>query len=298
MTDTSGLRIADRKHIGLAEMLKGGVIMDVTTAGQAKIAEDAGAASVMALERVPADIRREGGVARMASVRKMKEIQATVTIPVMAKARIGHFVEAQILEALGVDFIDESEVLTPADEHFHIDKFAFRVPFVCGCRDLGEALRRIGEGAAMIRTKGEAGSGNIVEAVRHMRAVVSGIKRLTTLGPEELMTEAKNLGAPYELVRWVGAHRRLPVPNFSAGGIATPADAALMMQLGAEAVFVGSGVFKSSDPEKRARAIVQATTHYKDPDVLARVSEELGDAMAGLETSKLAAGELLQTRGW
>jgi pyridoxal 5'-phosphate synthase pdxS subunit len=298
MSSTDGLRIADRKHIGLAEMLKGGVIMDVTNAEQAKIAEDAGAASVMALERVPADIRRDGGVARMASVKKIREIQSAVSIPVMAKARIGHFVEAQILEALGVDFIDESEVLTPADEHFHIDKFAFRVPFVCGARDLGEALRRIGEGAAMIRTKGEAGSGNIVEAVRHMRAVVSGVKRLTTLGPEELMTEAKNLGAPYELVRWIAANGRLPVPNFSAGGIATPADAGLMMQLGAEAVFVGSGIFKSSDPAARARAIVQATTHYRDPDVLAKVSEELGDAMPGIETAKLAATELLQTRGW
>ncbi len=298
MSETDGLRIADRKHIGLAEMLKGGVIMDVTNAEQAKIAEDAGAAAVMALERVPSDIRRDGGVARMASVKKIKGIQAAVTIPVMAKARIGHFVEAQILEALGVDYIDESEVLTPADEHFHIDKFAFRVPFVCGCRDLGEALRRIGEGAALIRTKGEAGSGNIVEAVRHMRAVVSGVKRLQTLGPEELMTEAKTLGAPYELVRWVSAHGRLPVPNFSAGGIATPADAALMMQLGAEAVFVGSGIFKSSDPAARARAIVQATTHYKDPDVLAKVSEELGEAMPGIETSKLAPGDLLQTRGW
>ena len=298
MTGTNGLRIADRKHIGLAEMLKGGVIMDVTNAEQAKIAEAAGAAAVMALERVPADIRRDGGVARMASVKKIKEIQAVVTIPVMAKARIGHFVEAQILEALGADFIDESEVLTPADEHFHIDKFAFRIPFVCGARDLGEALRRIGEGAAMIRTKGEAGSGNIVEAVRHMRAVVSGIKRLATLGAEELMTEAKTLGAPYELVRWVAANGRLPVPNFSAGGIATPADAALMMQLGAEAVFVGSGIFKSTDPAARARAIVQATTHYKDPDVLARVSEELGEAMPGIETSKLAEKDLLQTRGW
>jgi len=298
MTGTNGLRIADRKHIGLAEMLKGGVIMDVTNAEQAKIAEAAGAAAVMALERVPADIRRDGGVARMASVKKIKEIQAAVTIPVMAKARIGHFVEAQILEALGADFIDESEVLTPADEHFHIDKFAFRIPFVCGARDLGEALRRIGEGAAMIRTKGEAGSGNIVEAVRHMRAVVSGIKRLATLGAEELMTEAKTLGAPYELVRWVAANGRLPVPNFSAGGIATPADAALMMQLGAEAVFVGSGIFKSTDPAARARAIVQATTHYKDPDVLAKVSGELGEAMPGIETSKLAQSELLQTRGW
>ena len=298
MSELDELRIADRKHIGLAEMLKGGVIMDVTTAEQAKIAEDAGAASVMALERVPADIRKDGGVARMASVTKIKEIQKTVSIPVMAKARIGHFVEAQILEALGVDFIDESEVLTPADEHFHIDKFAFRIPFVCGARDLGEALRRIGEGAAMIRTKGEAGSGNIVEAVRHMRAITSGIRRLTTLSPEELMTEAKNLGAPYELVRGVARTGKLPVPNFSAGGIATPADAALMMQLGAEAVFVGSGIFKSSDPARRARAIVQATTHYKDAGVLARVSEELGEAMVGIETSKLAEKDLLQTRGW
>jgi pyridoxal 5'-phosphate synthase pdxS subunit len=287
-----------RLKVGLAEMLKGGVIMDVTNAEQAKIAEDAGAVAVMALERVPSDIRKDGGVARMSPVRKIKEIQQTVSIPVMAKCRIGHFVEAQILEALGVDFIDESEVLTPADEHFHVDKFAFKVPFVCGCRDLGEALRRIGEGAAMIRTKGEAGSGNIVEAVRHMRAVVSGIKRLTTLGPEELMTEAKNLGAPYELVRWIAQQGKLPVPNFSAGGIATPADAALMMQLGAEAVFVGSGIFKSSDPAARAKAIVQATTHFKDPDILAKVSEDLGEAMPGIETSKLKESDLLQTRGW
>jgi pyridoxal 5'-phosphate synthase pdxS subunit len=298
MEEASGLRIADRKHIGLAEMLKGGVIMDVTNAEQAKIAEDAGATSVMALERVPSDIRRDGGVARMSPVKKIQEIQKAVTIPVMAKARIGHFVEAQILEALGVDYIDESEVLTPADEHYHIDKFAFRIPFVCGARDLGEALRRVGEGAAMIRTKGEAGSGNIVEAVRHMRALVSGMKRLTTLGPEELMTEAKNLGAPYELVRWIARTGKLPVPNFSAGGIATPADAALMMQLGAEAVFVGSGIFKSSDPAKRAKAIVQATTHFKDPDVLVRVSEDLGEAMVGLEISKMAEKDLLQTRGW
>jgi pyridoxal 5'-phosphate synthase pdxS subunit len=287
-----------RLKVGLAEMLKGGVIMDVTNAEQAKIAEEAGASAVMALERVPADIRREGGVARMSPVKKIKEIQQAVSIPVMAKCRIGHFVEAQILEALAVDYIDESEVLTPADEHFHVDKFAFKIPFVCGARDLGEALRRIGEGAAMIRTKGEAGSGNIVEAVRHMRAVVSGIKRLTTLGPEELMTEAKTLGAPYELLRWVAQNGKLPVPNFSAGGIATPADAALMMQLGAEAVFVGSGVFKSSDPAPRARAIVQATTHYKDPDVLAKVSEDLGEAMPGIETSKLKESELLHTRGW
>ncbi len=287
-----------RLKVGLAEMLKGGVIMDVTNAEQAKIAEDAGAVAVMALERVPSDIRRDGGVARMSPVKKIREIQAAVSIPVMAKCRIGHFVEAQILEALGVDYIDESEVLTPADEHFHVDKFAFKVPFVCGCRDLGEALRRVGEGAAMIRTKGEAGSGNIVEAVRHMRAVVSGIKRLTTLGQEELMTEAKNLGAPYELVRWISQHGMLPVPNFSAGGIATPADAALMMQLGAQAVFVGSGIFKSADPAVRARAIVQATTHFKDPDMLAKVSEDLGEAMPGIETSKLKESELLQTRGW
>src|SRR5216684_1779028 len=279
---------------GLAEMLKGGVIMDVTNDVQARIAEDAGAVAVMALERVPADIRRDGGVARMADPAIIARIMEAVTIPVMAKCRIGHFVEAQILESLGVDFIDESEVLTPADEHFHVDKFAFKVPFVCGCRDLGEALRRIGEGAAMIRTKGEAGSGNIVEAVRHMRAVISGMKRLTTLGDEELMAEAKNLGAPYELVRWVAKSGHLPVPNFSAGGIATPADAALMMQLGAEAVFVGSGIFKSEDPAKRAKAIVQATTHFKDPDVLVKVSEDLGEAMVGIETSKLAASELLQ----
>jgi len=294
MADTGTLRL----KVGLAEMLKGGVIMDVTNADQAKIAEDAGAVAVMALERVPSDIRRDGGVARMSPVKKIKEIQQAVSIPVMAKCRIGHFVEAQILESLGVDYIDESEVLTPADEHFHVDKFAFKVPFVCGCRDLGEALRRIGGGAAMIRTKGEAGSGNIVEAVRHMRAVVSGIRRLKVLGPEELMTEAKNLGAPYELLRLIAGEGKLPVPNFSAGGIATPADAALMMQLGAEAVFVGSGIFKSSDPAARARAIVQATTHFKDADVLAKVSEDLGEAMPGIETSKLKESELLQTRGW
>ena len=287
-----------RLKVGLAEMLKGGVIMDVTNAEQAKIAEDAGAVAVMALERVPSDIRKDGGVARMSPVKKIKEIQQTVSIPVMAKCRIGHFVEAQILESLGVDFIDESEVLTPADEHFHVDKHAFKVPFVCGCRDLGEALRRIGEGAAMIRTKGEAGSGNIVEAVRHMRSVISGIKRLKALGPEELMAEAKNLGAPYELLRWVAENGKLPVPNFSAGGIATPADAALMMQLGAESVFVGSGIFKSADPAARAKAVVQATTHFKDADILAKVSEDLGDAMPGIETSKLKEGDLLQTRGW
>lgn len=283
---------------GLAEMLKGGVIMDVTTAEQAKIAEDAGAVAVMALERVPADIRAQGGIARMADPTKIKEIMRSVSIPVMAKVRIGHFAEAQILQALGVDYIDESEVLTPADEAHHVDKFAFQVPFVCGARNLGEALRRIGEGAAMIRTKGEAGSGNVVEAVRHMRAVQSAMKRLTTLGPEEIMAEAKELGAPYELVKMVARTGKLPVPNFAAGGIATPADASLMMQLGAESVFVGSGIFKSGDPERRARAIVQATTHYLDADVLAQVSENLGEPMVGIDISRLDTSELLQTRGW
>ena len=287
-----------RLKTGLAEMLKGGVIMDVTNDEQAKIAEDAGACAVMALERVPSDIRRDGGVARMSDPAMIEKIIAAVSIPVMAKCRIGHFVEAQVLEALGVDYIDESEVLTPADEAFHVDKFAFSVPFVCGCRNLGEALRRIGEGAAMIRTKGEAGTGNIVEAVRHMRSVVSGIRRLTTLGPEEMMTEAKNLGAPYDIVRLVAADGKLPVPNFAAGGIATPADAALMMQLGAEAVFVGSGIFKSEDPARRAKAIVRATTHFKDPKVVAEVSRGIGSAMHGIETSKLPEAELLQTRGW
>jgi pyridoxal 5'-phosphate synthase pdxS subunit len=287
-----------RLKTGLAEMLKGGVIMDVVNAEQARIAEGAGAVAVMALERVPADIRAQGGVARMSPVAKIREIQAAVTIPVMAKVRIGHFVEAQILEALGVDFIDESEVLTPADESFHIDKHAFKVPFVCGARDLGEALRRIGEGAALIRTKGEAGSGNVVEAVRHMRAVMTAIRRLTTMRSEELMTASKELGAPYELVQLVAREGRLPVPNFAAGGIATPADASLMMQLGAESVFVGSGIFKSSDPEARARAIVLATTHFRDPEVLAHVSDGLGDAMPGLEISKIPEGELLQARGW
>src|SRR5438067_7541344 len=265
-----------RLKVGLAEMLKGGVIMDVTNAEQARVAEEAGACAVMALERVPADIRREGGVARMASVSKVKEILATVSIPVMAKARIGHFVEARILEALGVDFIDESEVLTPADDRFHIDKLAFETPFVCGARDLGEALRRIAEGAALIRTKGEAGSGNIVEAVRHLRAITGHIQRLTRLRPEELVAEAKELGAPYELVRSVAADGKLPVPNFAAGGIATPADAALCMQLGAESVFVGSGIFKSQDPAARARAIVKATTHFNDPKTVLEASEELG----------------------
>ncbi|HKQ61561.1 MAG TPA: pyridoxal 5'-phosphate synthase lyase subunit PdxS [Candidatus Polarisedimenticolaceae bacterium] len=287
-----------RLKTGLAEMLKGGVIMDVTDDAQARIAEDAGATAVMALERVPADIRKQGGVARMSDPAMIEKIQRAVSIPVMAKCRIGHFAEAQVLESLGVDYIDESEVLTPADEEHHVDKFAFRVPFVCGCRELGEALRRIGEGAAMLRTKGEAGTGNIVEAVRHMRAVVSGIRRLTTLGPEEWMAEAKRLGAPYELVRLVATDGKLPVPNFAAGGIATPADSALMMQLGAEAVFVGSGIFKSQDPALRARAIVRATTHYRDAKIVAEVSRGLGEAMPGIETSKLAEGELLQTRGW
>jgi pyridoxal 5'-phosphate synthase pdxS subunit len=286
-----------RVKVGLAEMLKGGVIMDVTNAEQAAIAEKAGACAVMALERVPADIRKEGGVARMASPRIIREIMATVTIPVMAKVRIGHFAEAQVLEALEVDFIDESEVLTPADEENHIWKHTFRVPFVCGCRDLGEALRRIAEGAAMIRTKGEAGSGNVVEAVRHMRAIVGAMKKLTVMGKDELVQEAKRLGAPLELVEWVAANGKLPVPNFSAGGIATPADAALVMELGAEAVFVGSGIFKSSDPDRRARAIVQATTHYQDPKAVLAASEELGEAMKGLDVRSLDEKELLQTRG-
>jgi pyridoxal 5'-phosphate synthase pdxS subunit len=279
-------------------MLKGGVIMDVVTAEQAKIAEDAGATSVMALERVPADIRAEGGVSRMSSIEKLREIMEVTSIPVMAKVRIGHFAEAQMLQALGVDYVDESEVLTPADEHYHIDKLAFEVPFVCGCRNLGEALRRIGEGAAMIRTKGEAGSGNIVEAVRHMRTVTDEMRRLTTLRPEQLMTAAKDLGAPYELVQWVAQNGKLPVPNFAAGGVATPADASLMMQLGAEAVFVGSGIFKSGDPAIRAKAIVEATTHYEDPDVLIRVSENLGEAMVGINIDTLDEKDKLQTRGW
>jgi len=283
---------------GLAEMLKGGVIMDVTTPEQAKIAEDAGAVSVMALERVPSDIRKDGGVARMADPDVITRIMDVVSIPVMAKCRIGHFAEARVLEGLGVDYIDESEVLTPADESFHVDKFAFTVPFVCGCRNLGEGLRRIGEGAALIRTKGEAGSGNIVEAVRHMRSVTAGIRRLTTLGPEELMTEAKELGAPYELVKLVAETGKLPVPNFAAGGVATPADAALMMALGAETVFVGSGIFKSADPAKRAKAIVRATTHWQDANVVAEVSRGIGDAMQGLEMSQVPEEEKLQTRGW
>jgi pyridoxal 5'-phosphate synthase pdxS subunit len=279
-------------------MLKGGVIMDVTNAEQASIAEKAGAAAVMALERVPSDIRKEGGVARMAPISKIREIMQTVSIPVMAKARIGHFTEARILESLEVDYIDESEVLTPADEEHHIEKRDFRVPFVCGARNLGEALRRIGEGAAMIRTKGEAGSGNIVEAVRHIRTIVKEMKQLAVLGKEELMAEAKKHQAPFELIQYVHQHGKLPVPNFSAGGIATPADAALVMQLGAEAVFVGSGIFKSSDPEARARAIVKAATYYKDPAKLLEASEDLGMAMPGLDVAKMSEGELLQTRGW
>jgi pyridoxal 5'-phosphate synthase pdxS subunit len=287
-----------RVKVGLAEMLKGGVIMDVTNAEQALIAEKAGATAVMALERVPSDIRKEGGVARMAPISKIREIMQTVSIPVMAKARIGHFMEARVLEALGVDYIDESEVLTPADEEHHINKRDFKVPFVCGARNLGEALRRIGEGAAMIRTKGEAGSGNIVEAVRHMRTIQKEMKQLTVLGKEELMAEAKKHQAPYALIEYVAEHGKLPVPNFSAGGIATPADASLVMQLGAEAVFVGSGIFKSSDPENRARAIVKAATYFNDPVKLLEASEDLGMGMPGLDVSKIPESELLQTRGW
>ena len=283
---------------GLAQMLKGGVIMDVVTPDHARMAEQAGAVAVMALERVPADIRAAGGVARMSDPALIEEIMAAVTIPVMAKARIGHFVEAQILEALGVDYVDESEVLTPADEAHHIDKHAFRIPFVCGARDLGEALRRIGEGAAMIRTKGEAGTGNVVEAVRHMRAVMDAVRRLRSIDTTELMTEAKNFGAPYELVVEVADTGRLPVVNFAAGGIATPADAALMMQLGADGVFVGSGIFKSADPEKMARAIVEATTHYQDPALVARVSKGIGMPMRGLEVTGMADGQRLASRGW
>jgi pyridoxal 5'-phosphate synthase pdxS subunit len=287
-----------RVKSGLAEMLKGGVIMDVTTAEQAKIAEDAGACAVMALERVPSDIRRDGGVARMADATKIEEIQQAVTIPVMAKARIGHFVEAQILQSLGVDYIDESEVLTPADEEHHIDKWAFTVPFVCGARNLGEALRRIAEGAAMIRTKGEAGTGNVVEAVRHQRTMLREMAWLTTLRPEQYVAAAKDLGAPVELVRDVAATGTLPVVNFAAGGLATPADAALMMQLGVDGVFVGSGIYKSEDPAPRARAIVEATTHFNDPDVLAKVSRGLGEAMPGLDIKEIGEEGLLQTRGW
>jgi len=284
--------------VGLAQMLKGGVIMDVVTPEHAKIAEDAGAVSVMALERVPADIRAAGGVARMADPTVIERIKKAVTIPVMAKCRIGHFVEAQILEAMGVDYIDESEVLTPADEEHHIWKHPFTVPFVCGCRDLGEALRRLGEGAAMIRTKGEAGTGNVVEAVRHARAVLGAIRKLQSMSQDELMAEAKNLRAPYELVAEVARTGRLPVVNFAAGGIATPADAALMMQLGVDGVFVGSGIFKSSNPAVRAKAIVQATTHYKDAKLLAEVSRDLGEAMPGLDVRSMKPEELLAVRGW
>jgi len=294
MADTGTLRL----KVGLAEMLKGGVIMDVTNAEQAKIAEDAGAAAVMALERVPSDIRRDGGVARMSPVKKIKEIQQSVSIPVMAKCRIGHFVEAQILESLGVDYIDESEVLTPADEAHHIDKRAFRVPFACGATNPGEALRRIGEGAAMIRSKGEAGTGDIVEAVRHLRAIRGEIKRLGTLDDMELATAAKELQSPLDLVRAVAREGKLPVPLFCAGGIATPADASLVMQLGAEAVFVGSGIFKSEDPATRAAAIVEATTHFADPARVAAASEGLGEAMASLEARKLDETQVLANRGW
>src|SRR5213082_404275 len=287
-----------RVKSGLAEMLKGGVIMDVVNAEHAKIAEAAGAVAVMALERGPADIRVEGGVARMSDPEMIQEIQESVTIPVMAKCRIGHFVEAHILQALEIDYIDESEVLTPADLAYHVDKWKFTVPFVCGCTNLGEALRRISEGAAMIRTKGEAGTGDIVNAVTHMRSVFGGIRRLGSLREDELYSEAKNLQAPVELVQWVAEHGRLPVVTFTAGGIATPADAALCMQLGADGVFVGSGIFKSSDPSTRAKAIVEATTHYSDPEILARVSQGLGDAMAGLAAASLRPEELLETRGW
>ncbi|MCH8008173.1 MAG: pyridoxal 5'-phosphate synthase lyase subunit PdxS [Chloroflexi bacterium] len=283
---------------GLAQMLKGGVIMDVVTPEQAKIAQEAGACAVMALERVPADIRADGGVARMSDPDIITRIIETVTIPVMAKCRIGHFVESQVLQALGVDYIDESEVLTPADERHHVNKRDFNVPFVCGCRDLGEALRRIGEGAAMMRTKGEAGTGNIVEAVRHLRSVWDSIRKLQAMPEEQLMTEAKELGAPYELVRETRTLGRLPVVNFAAGGVATPADAALMMQLGADGVFVGSGIFKSSDPARMAHAIVQAVTHYQDPQILADISKGLGEAMRGLELSQIPEEELLAKRGW
>ncbi|HEU4487990.1 MAG TPA: pyridoxal 5'-phosphate synthase lyase subunit PdxS [Actinomycetota bacterium] len=292
--DTGGLRIKR----GLADMLKGGVIMDVTTVDQAKIAEDAGAVAVMALERVPADIRAEGGVARMADPERMTGIMEAVSIPVMAKCRIGHFVEAQVLQALGVDYIDESEVLTPADEAHHVDKWDFTVPFVCGATNLGEALRRIGEGAAMIRSKGEAGTGNVVEAVRHMRSISSSIRRLRSAGPEELMAEAKELRAPYELVREVAQTGSLPVVLFTAGGVATPADAALMMQLGADGVFVGSGIYKSGDPAQRARAIVEATTYFNDPDIIAKVSSGLGEPMVGISMGQIPEAERMAQRGW
>ncbi|MCO1601409.1 MULTISPECIES: pyridoxal 5'-phosphate synthase lyase subunit PdxS [Desulfosporosinus] len=294
MTDIGSFKV----KTGLAEMLKGGVIMDVTTPEQAIIAEEAGACAVMALERVPSDIRAEGGVARMADPSIIKNIMEVVSIPVMAKARIGHFVEARILEALGADYIDESEVLTPADDSYHINKHDFKVPFVCGCRNLGEALRRIGEGAAMIRTKGEPGTGNVVEAVRHMRTVMSEMRALTLMPQEELMTAAKDMGAPYDLVLYVAEHGKLPVVNFAAGGIATPADAALMMQLGVDGIFVGSGIFKSGDPKARAKAIVMATTHYKDAKLLAEISKDLGQPMSGIEISTLTESQRMQERGW
>ncbi len=287
-----------KTKIGLAQMLKGGVIMDVVTPDQAKLAEEAGAVAVMALERVPADIRRQGGVARMSDPELVVRIKESVSIPVMAKARIGHFVEAQILESLGIDYIDESEVLTPADEQFHINKHDFKIPFVCGCRNLGEALRRIGEGAAMIRTKGEAGTGNVVEAVRHQRAVTSDIRRIQSMGVEELMAAAKDLQAPYELVVQIHETGKLPVVNFAAGGIATPADAALMMQLGSDGVFVGSGIFKSGDPARRAKAIVQAVTHFRNPNIIAEVSKNLGEAMVGIEISEIPREQVLAERGW
>lgn len=294
MTEIASMKV----KTGLAEMLKGGVIMDVTTPEQAIIAEEAGACAVMALERVPSDIRAEGGVARMADPTIIQSIMAVVSIPVMAKARIGHFVEAQILEALGADYIDESEVLTPADDLYHINKHEFKVPFVCGARNLGEALRRIGEGAAMIRTKGEPGTGNVVEAVRHMRTVLSEIRALSSMPKEELMAAAKNMGAPYDLVVYIAEHGKLPVVNFAAGGIATPADAALMMQLGVDGVFVGSGIFKSGDPKARAKAIVLATTHYKDAKILAEISRDLGQPMSGIEISTLTESQRMQERGW
>jgi pyridoxal 5'-phosphate synthase pdxS subunit len=298
MADTNDTTGGTRVKRGLAEMLKGGVIMDVTNTEQAVIAEEAGAVAVMALERVPADIRAEGGVVRMADPEKVTEIMETVSIPVMAKCRIGHFVEAQVLQSLGVDYIDESEVLSPADESHHVDKWEFTVPFVCGATNLGEALRRIGEGAAMIRSKGEAGTGNVIEAVRHMRAVTSGIRRLTTLGPEELMSEAKTLGAPYDLIKEISETGRFPVVLFTAGGIATPADAALMMHLGADGVFVGSGIFKSGDPATRAKAIVEATTYFNDPDVIAKVSGGLGEAMVGINVDETPGAQRLAERGW
>jgi pyridoxal 5'-phosphate synthase pdxS subunit len=298
VTDTGRETGTLRVKTGLAEMLKGGVIMDVVTPEHAKIAEDAGAVAVMALERVPADIRAAGGVARMSDPTMVEEIVASVTIPVMAKCRIGHFVEAQVLQSLGVDYIDESEVLTPADEEYHINKWDFTVPFVCGCRNLGEALRRIGEGAAMVRTKGEPGTGNVVEAVRHMRAVTTEIGWVTGLRDEQLFDAAKQLGAPYDLVKWVHDNGKLPVVNFSAGGIATPADAALMMQLGCDGVFVGSGIFKSGDPAKRAKAIVEATTHYEDAEIIGRVSRNLGEAMVGINIADIPESELMAPRGW